>query len=377
MNEKQIFKKIVSLSPQIDTPALVIDHTRLLTNIRKMQKLANDASVQLRPHTKTHKSVYIAREQIKEGATGITVAKLGEAEVMFQAGIKNIFIANQITHPLKLQRLFILYNKATIAVGIDNIQQINILRKIFTNENHPLSVLIEIDSGFHRCGVEPGIRLIDIAESISKEPGLVLKGIFTHAGHVYNAKSLSEIQKIGTAEGQIMQTAVDMLTSHGMEIETVSVGATPTVKYSLKNSVITEIRPGNYVFYDNIQLDLGSCKLSECSLYILATVISQPGDHRIVIDAGSKSLSLDLGGHGSQINDSYGKLLNVNGKIAQLSEEHGIIHLTNPMNIDIGSPVLILPNHACAVTNLFPQYYLFENNKIKKKINIDARGKSQ
>jgi D-serine deaminase-like pyridoxal phosphate-dependent protein len=370
-------KNILSLFSLIDTPALLLDHTCLLNNISKMQKLADNAAVHLRPHIKTHKSVYIAQKQIEKGAVGITVAKLGEAEVMSKAGIHDIFIANQVAHPLKIHRLFVLHKKIEISIGIDNVEQIRLLNNVFTNQDRPLKILIEIDSGFHRCGVEPGIKLIDLANMVIKEPGLKLKGIFTHAGHVYCANSLSEVQQIGEQEAEIMQKAKALLKAHGIKIDIVSVGSTPTVKYSAKNPEANEIRPGNYVFYDNFQLALGSCMLNECSLFLLATVISQPANQRIVIDAGSKSLSLDQGAHSSQLVKNYGKILNIEGEIVQLSEEHGIIHLTKPQKIEIGSPVLIVPNHACSVSNLFSHYYLFENNRIIKQINVDARGKSQ
>jgi D-serine deaminase-like pyridoxal phosphate-dependent protein len=372
-----MIENFLPLFPLIDTPALLVDHSCLLGNIGKMQKIADNTDVHLRPHIKTHKSVYIAKKQLEKGAVGITVAKLGEAEVMSKAGINDIFIANQLAHPLKLHRLFILHKKINVSIGMDNVEQICLLNKIFTNPDRPLNILIEIDCGFNRCGIEPGIKLIDLASHVIKEPGLKLKGIFTHAGQVYRANSLSEVQQIGAEEGRIMQKAKNLLKAHGINIETVSAGSTPTAKYAAENPEVNEIRPGNYVFYDNTQLNLKTCMLNECSMFLLATVISQPANQRIIIDAGSKSLSLDQGIPVPQSLKNYGKLLNIDGAIVQLSEEHGIIHLNKPQKIEIGSPVLIIPNHACPVTNLFYFYYLIENNKIIKQINIDARGKSQ
>ena len=162
-----------------------------------------------------------------------------------------------------------------------------------------------------------------------------------------------------------------------MNIEVVSVGSTPTVVYSAQHSLVNEIRPGNYVFYDNIQYVLGSCTVNQWSLAVLATVVSQPAPDRIIIDAGSKALNLDRGAHSTQQTAGFGRLLNLNGEIVRLSEEHGVIMLESPGNIPIGSPVLIVPNHACAVTNLYSHYYLVDPAGTVNKIPIDARGKSQ
>jgi D-serine deaminase-like pyridoxal phosphate-dependent protein len=145
----------------------------------------------------------------------------------------------------------------------------------------------------------------------------------------------------------------------------------------VQNDAVSEIRPGNYVFYDNIQFSLGSCKEDQWSLAVLATIISQPDLDRIVIDAGSKALNLDRGAHATKLISGYGKMLNIDGEIVRLSEEHGIVELNSTHKIEIGLPVVIIPNHACAVTNLYNDYYLFDHDDHLEKIPIDARGKSQ
>jgi D-serine deaminase-like pyridoxal phosphate-dependent protein len=372
-----IRQDLKKLHNRIDTPALIIDQTQLFNNIKHMQGLAENNMVDLRPHIKTHKSAYIAQRQISTGAKGITVAKVAEASCMANIGIKDIFIANEITHPLKLKRLAKLHEKIELTAGIDHLFQIKLYKKYFQNPDHPLNVMIEIDSGLHRCGVEVDDTLVNLARAILKTPGLFLKGIFTHAGHVYSAETTKQVTQIGHAEGKIVQEAVNLLRKNEIEIDIVSVGSTPTVPYSAKNPVVTEIRPGNYVFFDNIQLALDSCRIEQCSLFVLATIISQPEPDRIVIDAGSKALNLDLGAHSAQLVTGYGRVLNLVGNILRLSEEHGIIKLSVPKNVQIGSPVLIIPNHACAVVNLYEHYYLVESAEKFEKIDITARGKSQ
>ncbi len=370
-------EKIIELHRKIDTPALIVDQQQLTSNINAMQQLARANNVKLRPHIKTHKSSFIAGIQLDMGAVGISVAKVGEAEVMADEGITDIFIANQITHPLKLQRLKKLHQKISLSIGIDNPDQVDLLKEYTNNMVERLPVLIEIDSGLKRCGVNVDKKLLDLAKKINKTEGLRLKGIFTHAGQVYGAGSEEEIRRIGETEAEIMAGAYNLLTQEGIDLETVSVGSTPTVPYSATHPNVNEIRPGNYVFYDNIQYTLGSCERNQWSLYVLATVVSQPAADRIVIDAGSKALNLDRGAHATQLIDGYGRILNLDAKISRVSEEHGVIDLVKEHKIPIGSPVLIVPNHACAVTNLYSSFLLLDQSGTLKRINIDARGKSQ
>ncbi len=362
---------------RIDTPALIVDLVQLEENIKIMQEMANSARVQLRPHIKTHKSVLIAKKQLSAGAVGISVAKVGEAEVMAAAGIRDIFIANQITHPLKIKRLLNLHRKISIAVGLDHPEQVTLLNGYFVDPNHPLKVLIEIDSGLERCGVSVGNKLIDLSQRVIASPGLFLSGIFTHAGHVYAASTTEKIQQIGQFEAEIMEESYHLLKSDSLDLKVVSVGSTPTVIYSSQHTLVNEIRPGNYVFYDNIQYMLGSCMKNQWALAVLATVISQPAADRIVIDAGSKALNLDRGAHATQQVTGFGRIINLTGEIVRLSEEHGVVILESPRNIPMGSPVLIIPNHACAVTNLYSHYYLIDATGTINKVPIDARGRSQ
>ena len=206
---------------------------------------------------------------------------------------------------------------------------------------------------------------------------MILEGIFTHAGQVYGAQSVEEIQVIGNLEGSIMAEVVTYLGNYGINLNVVSVGSTPTVCHSSKNSNVSEIRPGNFVFYDNIQYVLGSCHKKDWALAVMATVISQPSEDQIVIDAGSKALNLDKGAHATQLIKGFGRVLNINGEIIRLSEEHGIMKLSSKQSIRLGSPVIIIPNHVCAVVNLYSHYYFVDSTGEINKIPIDARGMSQ
>ena len=369
-------KYLNTLHPDIETPALLVDTVRMDLNITRMQQIARENGIDLRPHCKTHKSVQIAKKQLQAGAIGITVAKLGEAEIMANAGIDNIFIANQITHPKKISRLFNLHRNCQISLGIDHPDQVKMLKQVFINPRNPLEVLIEIDCGFHRCGVTIGDTLAALALMIKKAPGLRLKGVFTHAGHVYGADDSTEVLRIGKSEGEYMQQVLSALAKMDISVNVISVGSTPTAPVAAKNPAVTEIRPGNYVFHDQIQVSLGACKDEDCALAVVATVIARPDVKRVIIDAGSKALNLDRGAHAVQKLSGFGRLANLRGEIVRLSEEHGIIELNNDQNVPVGAPVLIVPNHACAVSNLYDYFHFVDAQGKWHKVPIDARGRS-
>ncbi|HID38320.1 MAG TPA: D-TA family PLP-dependent enzyme [Calditrichaeota bacterium] len=365
------------LHKRIDTPALLIVEERLQANIEAMQRLARGNQCRLRPHIKTHKSTELAKRQLTAGAVGIAVAKLGEAEVMQDAGIDDIFIANQIAHPIKIKHLLALHKKGRIILGLDHPRQIDLLRDVFQTQNKPLEVRIEIDSGLKRCGVSSKKELLLLAKQVIKQPWLRLEGIFTHAGQAYGATSPHEIATVGRREGEVMADATNWLKEEAISIETVSVGSTPTAPFSAQNEMVNEIRPGNYVFYDGIQTALGVCGSKQCALFVLATVISHPEINRIVVDAGSKALNLDRGAHAQAVLNGYGTLVNRPGVITRVSEEHGVVQISSESAIQVGDPLLILPNHACTVANLYEKYYLADKNLHLKEIAVSARGRSQ
>ena len=364
----------------MDTPQVVIDEFRLNQNIEDMSRLARQAGVELRPHVKTHKLPEIAHRQLAAGAVGITVAKLGEAEIMVHHGIKDIFIANQIVGAEKMARLFALAHKVKLSVGIDSIAGLRSLAQAAGQFGFgpasPFEVLIEIDSGLHRCGVEAGEPLVALAKAVAEYPALRLHGIFTHAGHAYGAKDRTELVRIGQQEGEIMVASAGLLRQAGIPVDVVSVGSTPTVGISAHVPGVTEIRPGNYVFYDTMQLALGVIPNPDyCALRVFSTVISHPAPHRWIIDAGSKTLSLDKGAHGSTGVTGHGLIIDhPQVQIIRLSEEHGVVEGEDPA-LGIGDLVEIIPNHACTVVNLFDEIVF--SGEAKQIRPVAARGKNR
>jgi D-serine deaminase-like pyridoxal phosphate-dependent protein len=363
--------------PSIDTPALLIDLDIVDRNLERMQQRADTFGVALRPHIKTHKIPELALLQMRLGASGITVAKVSEAEVMAAAGITNIFVANQIVTKDKLNRLAALSKELNISLGLDSVAAARKLSDVVAASRLSIEYLIEIDSGLNRCGVLPGKEVVELFQAINKLPALKFKGIFTHAGQVYGADSLSEVKELSRLENTIMAETAQALAEFGTSPDIVSVGSTPTMKVWEGHEGVNEIRPGNYIFHDVIQVSLGVSSLKECALSILATVISRPTRERAVIDGGSKALSSDRGAHGKEMASGFGLVLGKKATLVRLSEEHGIMNLDPDQDLDIGDRVRIIPNHACAVVNLFDRAYGLREGRVVEEFKIAARGKSQ
>ncbi len=363
------------LFPDIDTPALVIEKSIMDNNLATMQGIADKLKVKLRPHIKTHKTPELAKKQIELGAVGIAVAKLGEAEIMADNGIKNVQIANIIVGEHKIRRLIDLHKRLDfVSCCVDSIENVHMIDKLFSEKDRIIDLYLEIDVGFGRSGIKDFDKALWLAKEISQMKGVRLKGILTHAGQAYSASSQEEIKEIGLVEGTIMVNLAKFLKSNGIVIEEISVGSTPTAEYSAGVNGVTEIRPGNYIFHDMIQVSLGVTDISNCALSVISTVISKPSDERVIIDAGSKSLGLDKGAHGNEKLTGHGFIINKNAVIGRLSEEHGFVFHTNE-HFSIGERIRIIPNHACAIMNLYDYVFLVDNNKIIAEYKIAARGK--
>jgi D-serine deaminase-like pyridoxal phosphate-dependent protein len=334
---------------QLDTPALLVDLDRLEANLDRAAHLARSAALKLRPHTKTP---HIAQLQLARGAAGITVAKIGEAEVMADAAITDIFIAHQIVGDQKIERLLALAGRAAIAIGVDSPEAAAPLSRAFARQGLRLPVLIEVDIGLHRCGLPPH-RVLDFARHLNTLPGLNLVGLFTYPGQVYASRSENEVAGIAAYECRLMGDLAQRLSPIADISSRISGGSTPTLPYYHAECGLTELRPGTYVFNDRTQLARWAAKPSDCALTVLATIVSLPEPGRAILDAGSKALSTDLApdlpGYGILKEDNAALLVNLN-------EEHGFLDLSQAaVTLRVGDKVEVIPNHCCAVCNLFDE----------------------
>jgi D-serine deaminase-like pyridoxal phosphate-dependent protein len=353
------------------TPAIVVDLDVLERNIRRMAERARDARVRLRPHAKTHKCPEIGRLQREAGAWGLSLAKVGEAEVFVDAGFDDLFLAYPVVGVDKGRRLLELSDRARLAVGVDSVEGARSLAEPFRAAGRTLDVMLKVDVGYGRVGVLPE-QAPAVAARVAELPGLRLRGVFTHAGHGYLADDRAGVEAIARLEGERLVEAAAGLRAAGLPVDDVSVGSTPTAAIAMGVAGVTECRPGNYVFHDASQVALGTCAVEDCALTVLATVVSVPGSDRAVVDAGSKTLSSDPlrpkpGG--------YGRVLGHASRLEKLSEEHGVIAVAEGDAFRVGDRVRILPNHACVVANLHDRLVGVSGDRVETVLDVAARGR--
>ena len=364
----------------LSTPYLLLDEDLLDSNIKDMARFARENNLNLRPHAKAHKMLQIAGKQIEEGANGLTVSKISEMEVFADGGFLDLYLAYELTSKEKINKLFDIAKTAAVSTTIDNPFHVQKLAEVANLHNVTLDVLIEVDSGLHRCGVIEEEDVLRLAKQVQKCSKLRLKGLMTHAGHVYGVKSQEEVKEIGLLEGSAVVNLAEFLRQKGISIDVVSVGSTPTAKIAGQVAGVTEIRPGNYCFYDAIQVGLGVVPQEKCALRVHSQVISISKDRkRIIIDAGSKTLALDKGAHGTELVNGFGIICHYpNLNLTRLSEEHGVIEVETEGPLpQLGEILQIIPNHACPVINLSDMVYVAKNGKITDSWAVSARGKIQ
>ena len=365
---------------ELDTPSLLVDYKKLKDNIQDAATFAKQHNIQLRPHIKTHKSIQIAKLQLEAGALGITTAKIAEAEIMASAGIEDILIAYPIASPTKIERVInLLATVPQLKISVDSLEQIKLLQKYLEKTPYTLEVWIKVNSGLNRCGVKPGKQALQLAQAIVLLSKLKLGGIFTHAGHSYGATSIQEIERIAKAEANAVLESAAMCENAGIPIKTRSVGSTPTYKLAGAVNGITEVRPGNSVFFDEIQVGLAVTERENCALTVLSSVVATyPEEGRLILDAGSKTLCLDKGAHGNASVKGHGHVIgHADITIERLSEEHGVATFSEKTSLNLNEKVQIIPNHACTVVNQFNEFFIHEDGIIKDCWQVDARGASQ
>lgn len=365
----------------VETPAVLVDSDRMARNIARMAELAATGGVALRPHAKTHKSIVIANLQVAAGATGVTVAKPTEAEVFLDAGIASITIASPVLDPAKLRRVIgkARDHGADLRFIADSDAGIDVLATAAVAAGVELPVYLKVDVGLGRCGVTPGSPAsIALATRLAGTAGIGFAGLLSHAGHAYRVSGPDEVRQIAVAEREAMTGFAAMVRDAGLAVAEVSVGCTPTTILNGGFDGITEIRPGNYVFMDRIQVALGAADATDVALWVVATVISV-NDRFAIIDAGSKVLSSDRGPHGSTSVEGYGLAWRADAPeqapltVASVSEEHGFLaHERIPPKV--GDRVIIMPNHACTVVNLADALSASAPDGAQQVLPVDARG---
>lgn len=348
--------------PERRTPFVLIHRARLLANIRRAAAVATHAGIGLRPHVKTHKTLEIARLQQEHGAIGLTASKPDEAEVFVRSGFQDVLLAYPVIDAARVTSLLQVAGekRATVTFIADSPEGVAALSQAGEAAGRILPVRIKIDVGLHRCGVAADSPALErIARSLKEHPFVAFKGLLSHAGHAYGSKSREELVEVSRSEQRQMALAKERMAGFGLPEAAISVGSTPTVMTSESFSGIDEIRPGNYVFFDLTAIRLGIASFDDVALGVVATIVSM-NDEFYIIDAGSKALTSDLGAHSSG-GSGFGLAVPFvqTGEpdrlpVVRLSEEHGFVERRGG-NLVLGSRLLVLPNHACPVVNLFDE----------------------
>lgn len=352
------------------TPSFLIDQPQLKKNAQTMIDRAKSLGIRLRPHVKTHKTIEAARYQLGNEFNGITVSTVAEAEYYSRHGFDDITYAFPITAD-KLPEC------AEIAGGIrhfnlllDNEQTLHNLEKFAESNGILFSVYLAVDSGNQREGVQPDqSEAIRLARALYDSEHIDFRGIIAHAGQSYHCSNIDEIKIAAENERKIMDGFARKLRAEGIACPDVSVGATPTCMHAVNMEGITEMRPGNYIFFDKFQVDIGTCDITDCAAMVLCRVVGHyPVYNQMIIDAGALAFSKDPGADHIQKEITYGYILDhPELSITGLSQEHGIIRSKEPIHFEkfpIGSLLKIIPNHSCLTAALFPDYYIIENDRI-------------
>lgn len=358
---------------ELSTPALTVDLDILERNLERMAKSCRDQGVGLRPHTKTHKTPEVARMQIERGAVGLTVAKVGEAEVMAQAGLDEILVAFPIFGREKLLRLASLARERKVLVSLDDERTARELSSVASEKGASVGVLVEFDVGFHRCGLQPGPGCVELARKIEKLPGLKFRGLMTYFGNVWGAEAerRREAQQVAAEVAR----ALEAFEQARMPVEIVSGGSTPSAEFAHLVPGLTEIRPGTYVYNDLNTYYQDACRLEDCAARVVATVVSTAVPGRAIIDAGSKTLSSDGLKAGPQA--GYGLVAEApDAPLIKLNEEHGHLDITGSNHrFEVGEVVTVIPNHVCTCVNMHDEVFLLRDRQVVGCWRVAARGK--
>ena len=361
--------KIGAAVHELDTPALLLDLDAFDRNVQRMAAFFADKPTVLRPHAKTHKCPHVALRQIEAGAIGITCAKVSEAEVMAQAGVKDILIANQVIGPVKIARLTELADLCDLMVAVDDARNVEELSETCCSKDVSLRILIEVDIGMGRCGVAPGKPVQELAQRVDQAPNLRFSGLLAYEGHLVSIVDPAEkARRVEEAFTPLVDTC-QQLTNIGLPADIVSAGGTGTYDITGTTKPVTEIEAGSYVFMDSTYRQVRP--EFETALTVLATITSRPTQQRVIIDAGKKSLTTEFG-----LPEVYA----AEGlELQRLSEEHGALVATDAHGRQFrpGDKIQILPSHCCTTVNLYDVLHVQQAGVVVDIWPIAARGCAQ
>jgi D-serine deaminase-like pyridoxal phosphate-dependent protein len=363
------------LLSELDTPALVVDLDVMERNLCRVAEYCKNNDLRLRPHTKTHKSPLIGKRQLDSGAVGLTVAKVGEAEVMLGSGTPDLLVAYPVIGRSKLERLVEVSRKTRVTVSLDSLFAARQLSDAAREAQVSVGVLAEVDVGLGRVGVSPGEELLHLAQGIMRLPRLTFEGITFYPGHIKDNDETGLAQLKSLRE--LLRSMLDDFLRADIPLAVVSGGSTPALFHSHELPGLNEIRPGTYVYNDINTMRSGACTLADCAASVMVTVVSTARPGQIIVDGGSKTFSSDRLAHSSEV--TFGYVVEApECSFHKMNEEHGYIDITRcQRDFAVGDRLHIIPNHVCVAVNLHENMYGIRKGQVEESWKVEGRGKLQ
>lgn len=355
---------------EVDTPALILDLDAFERNLDRMDASLAGKRIKLRPHAKSHKCPEIALAQIRRGAVGVCCQKTSEAEAMVEGGVADVLIANEVVGSAKLKRLAALARRARIAVCADDAGNVGALDAAAREAGATLDVLVEINVGADRCGIEPGEPAVRLAQAIARSEHLRFAGLQAYQGAAQHLRKVEERRAaIEAACGKVRRTT-SLLEQAGIACEKVTGAGTGTYLFEAASGVYHELQAGSYIFMDvdyakNEWTESGIPRF-EHSLFVWTTVMSRPAPERAVVDAGLKASSVDSGM--PRVADAEG------AEYVKASDEHGVLRLDGRARLAVGDKLKLIPGHCDPTVNLYNFYVCVRNGRVEALWPIAARG---
>jgi 3-hydroxy-D-aspartate aldolase len=355
---------------EVDTPSLILELDAFEHNLQALKESLTGRTVNMRPHAKNHKCPQIAQRQIALGAVGVCCQKVSEAEAMVEGGVADVLVTNEVVGAAKLRRLAALARQARVAVCADDAGNIAALDAVAREFGVKLEVLVEINVGANRCGVEPGEDAVKLARKIVDSPGLRFGGLQAYQGTAQHMRKVEERRAaIEGAVAQVTRTKA-LLAKAGIPCERVTGAGTGTYLFEAASAVYTELQTGSYIFMDadyakNEWTESGFPRFQH-SLFVWATVMSRPTADRAIVDAGHKALSTDSG---------MPRIARADGaEYIRASDEHGKLQINGAPGYAVGDKIKLIPGHCDPTVNLYDYYVCIRNERVESIWPITARG---
>ncbi|HXF17263.1 MAG TPA: DSD1 family PLP-dependent enzyme [Burkholderiales bacterium] len=356
---------------EVDTPALLLDLDAFERNLDRLDKSLAGLRIRVRPHAKSHKCAEIALRQMARGAIGVCCQKISEAEAMVEGGVMNVLVSNEVVGAPKLARLAALARRARISVCVDNEQNVVDMDAAARAAGAKIDVLVEVNVGGNRCGVEPGPACVDLAQRIAASRQLRFAGLHAYQGAAQHARTPAERKAAIAQAVQYVRITVEALQANGLKPEIITGAGTGTYLLEAASGVYNEIQPGSYIFMDaDYNRNLGEngkpTHAFEQSLYVWATVMSHASPERAVVDAGLKALSVDSGM--PLVADLPGV------EFLKASDEHGVLKLAQGTHVTVGDKLRLVPGHCDPTVNLYDWIVGLRADKVECVWPVTARG---